>query len=259
MNTKFDSKPIVGVSLIGLSLLMSYATLTNLPQVAENISLITSPFPDALLRIAVSLDIVSNHIFFLGAIVLIIAFFVSKRTSSLVIPILVVTFFGPILSLLSNILWLIQGESFGSAFFGLEADFAYQLRVLATYPALAGFIVLLSALKPRSKLVVAPSSNRFDPMTGEPIAAPQFAQPASTGGAESNLPLAALILAFFVPLAAVIVGHISLSQMKQGLISSRNVGMAKAGLILGYVFIGLGFLLGIIFAVVYAIAMSRGY
>ncbi|MCX8530497.1 MAG: DUF4190 domain-containing protein [Rhodoluna sp.] len=98
------------------------------------------------------------------------------------------------------------------------------------------------------------SANRFDPMTGQPIA-----PVAPAGQATSNLPLIALILAFFVPLAAVIVGHISLNQMKQGLISSANLGMAKAGLILGYVFIGLSFIFGIIFAVVYVTVLSRQY
>ncbi|CAB4945733.1 unannotated protein [freshwater metagenome] len=67
-----------------------------------------------------------------------------------------------------------------------------------------------------------------------------------------------MILAFVVPLGGVIVGHISLSQMKQGLISSQNIGMAKTGLILGYVFIGLGFVFGIIFVVLYA-ALSPGF
>jgi hypothetical protein len=73
------------------------------------------------------------------------------------------------------------------------------------------------------------------------------------------MPTIALVLAFFVPLAGVIVGHISLNQMKQGLISSANQSTAKTAMILGYVFIGLGFVFGVIFAVVYSLILTRGY
>lgn len=103
------------------------------------------------------------------------------------------------------------------------------------------------------------ATNRFDPETGLPVASAQAAQPAATGGAESSLPLVALILAFFIPLGAVIVGHIAMNQMNQGLISSQNRGMAKAGLFLGYVFIGLSMLLGLIFGIVYFAMLQRSY
>ena len=56
----------------------------------------------------------------------------------------------------------------------------------------------------------------------------------------SNLPIFALIGSFLFPIVGVVLGHISLSQMNKGQISAQNRGMAKAGLILGYVFIGLG-------------------
>lgn len=67
--------------------------------------------------------------------------------------------------------------------------------------------------------------------------------------APSNLPVFSLVAAFIVPVAAVILGHISLSQMKRGQIVSDNRGLALAGLILGYVFIGLSFIFGIILIV----------
>ena len=62
-------------------------------------------------------------------------------------------------------------------------------------------------------------------------------QPVVNGGAPiSNLPIFALVGAFVVPLAGIIIGHISISQMNRGLISSQNRSMATIGMILGYVF-----------------------
>jgi peptidyl-prolyl cis-trans isomerase B (cyclophilin B) len=60
----------------------------------------------------------------------------------------------------------------------------------------------------------------------------------------------ALIGAFVVPLAGIILGHLSLSYMKKGQLSTQNKGMATAGLILGYVFVGLSFLTGLILFIV---------
>ena len=84
-------------------------------------------------------------------------------------------------------------------------------------------------------------------MTAAPVA----------GGASqlSNLPNFALVGAFVVPLAGIILGHISINQMNKGMISNQNRGLAMAGLILGYVFIALSILLGILIAV--ALIASR--
>ena len=123
-----------------------------------------------------------------------------------------------------------------------------------------GLVLMSSLVKPREVAAATPASdNRFDPETGLPVASAQAAQPVATGGADSSLPLVALILAFFIPLGAVIVGHIAMNQMNQGLISSQNRGMAKAGLFLGYVFIGLSMLLGLIFGIVYFAMLQRSY
>lgn len=111
----------------------------------------------------------------------------------------------------------------------------------------------------------APVANQFDPMTGERIAPAGYVAPAPSyvappaGLAPSNLPMIALILAFFAPVGAVIVGHISLNQMKLGQISSENLGMAKTGLILGYLFTGLGVILGILVGVIYGLTRSLSY
>jgi len=76
--------------------------------------------------------------------------------------------------------------------------------------------------------------------------------------APSNLPVFALVAAFIVPIAGVILGHISLSQMKRGQIVSDNRGLALAGMVLGYVFIGLSIIVGIVLAVALIINASRG-
>ena len=47
--------------------------------------------------------------------------------------------------------------------------------------------------------------------------------------------------------------------MNQGLISSQNRGMAKAGLVLGYVFMGLSVLFGVIFGIAYFALLSNSY
>jgi hypothetical protein len=52
--------------------------------------------------------------------------------------------------------------------------------------------------------------------------------------------------AFFFPIVGVVLGHISLSQMKKGQIPADNRGLALAGMILGYIFIGIGFIASII-------------
>ncbi|MEY3483598.1 MAG: hypothetical protein RLZZ218_433 [Actinomycetota bacterium] len=75
----------------------------------------------------------------------------------------------------------------------------------------------------------------------------------------TNLPMFALIGAFIIPLAGIILGHLSLSYMKKGQLSTQNKGMATAGLILGYVFVGLGFLTGLILFIVLIVSAASGF
>jgi peptidyl-prolyl cis-trans isomerase B (cyclophilin B) len=75
----------------------------------------------------------------------------------------------------------------------------------------------------------------------------------------TNLPMFALIGAFIIPLAGIILGHLSLSYMKKGQLSTQNKGMATAGLILGYVFVGLGFLTGLILFIVLIVSAATGF
>lgn len=98
----------------------------------------------------------------------------------------------------------------------------------------------------------------YDSQTGAPIYG-QPAQPQAWPKPESPLPLIALIGAFFVPLVGIIVGHIALGQMRRGEIPSSNQGMAKAGLILGYVFSALTVLVVVLYIAAFATAFGGGF
>lgn len=52
----------------------------------------------------------------------------------------------------------------------------------------------------------------------------------------NTLAVVSLISAFFIPLVAIITGHVALSQIKGSYPREGGEGMAKAGTILGYVF-----------------------
>jgi len=75
---------------------------------------------------------------------------------------------------------------------------------------------------------------------------PQYNQ----SNVDSPLPVLALVFAFVAPLVGAILGHVALSQMRQGKISSTNIGIAKAGLICGWVFTGLWFTFAAFYIVV---------
>jgi hypothetical protein len=63
---------------------------------------------------------------------------------------------------------------------------------------------------------------------------------------DSALPVLSLVLAFIIPIAGAIIGHVALSQMNTGRILDTNRGLAKAGVIVGWVLTGL-FILGSVF------------
>lgn len=99
-----------------------------------------------------------------------------------------------------------------------------------------------------------PAYGSAAPAYGAAPAAPQ-AYSAQAYGAASNadkwnvLAIISLVSSFFVSLAAVVCGHIALSQIKRT--GERGRGLAIAGLVLGY----LGILAGIIVAVAFIFAV----
>jgi len=99
---------------------------------------------------------------------------------------------------------------------------------------------------------VQPQPIGYDPQTGAPIYQPGYMRP------ESQLPLIALIGAILFPLVGIIVGHIAFGQMKRGEIPSSNMGLAKTGLILGYVFMALGILAVVAYIVLFAAIVGPG-
>lgn len=81
---------------------------------------------------------------------------------------------------------------------------------------------------------MAPTSSTTD------IRSPQTAPPAGT----NPLAIVALVAAFLFPLAAIVCGHISLGQIRRS--GQNGRGLAKTGLVLGYVFLALGTLIVIL-------------
>ncbi|NUU04829.1 DUF4190 domain-containing protein [Leifsonia sp. C5G2] len=78
---------------------------------------------------------------------------------------------------------------------------------------------------------MAPTSSTTD------IRSPQTAPPAGT----NPLAIVTLVAAFLFPLAAIICGHISLGQIRRS--GQNGRGLAKTGLVLGYVFLAVWVLL----------------
>jgi hypothetical protein len=127
--------------------------------------------------------------------------------------------------------------------------------------ALFSFIVLLLALV-LSIVASVLKPKTFNQMAQqETLEGSQTAEYSSTSGQSnlSNLPMFALIGAFIVPLAGIILGHLSLNYMKKGQLSTQNKGMATAGLIIGYAFVGLGFLVGLILFIVLIVSAATGF
>ncbi|HKV86317.1 MAG TPA: DUF4190 domain-containing protein [Ktedonobacterales bacterium] len=76
---------------------------------------------------------------------------------------------------------------------------------------------------------------------GAPRYYPGYAGPMAPS--TNSLAIASLILAFIFPVAAIILGHVALSQINESRGAQEGRGLAIAGLILGYAFTVLGLLL----------------
>lgn len=76
---------------------------------------------------------------------------------------------------------------------------------------------------------------------------------------DSALPVLALVLAFIFPIAGAIIGHVALGQMNRGQIVATNRSLAKAGVILGWVFTGLTALLIVFWGALMMWLISEGY
>lgn len=120
---------------------------------------------------------------------------------------------------------------------------------------------------PAAAVPPAPNPYAVDPSAPNPYAQPNaYAQPNSYAAAPygsgqyapatNTLAIVALVLAFVVPLGGIICGHIALNQIKRT--GERGHGLALAGTVLGYVFVGLSILIFIIYIVIFAVAAASG-
>ncbi|HXR44194.1 MAG TPA: DUF4190 domain-containing protein [Pseudolysinimonas sp.] len=95
------------------------------------------------------------------------------------------------------------------------------------------------------------------PYAQQPYGAQPYAQqPYAYGPRTNTLSIVALVLAFVVPLGAIICGHIALSQIRRT--GEAGHGLALAGTVLGYVFTGLTALFVIVYVIVLVVVIGAG-
>jgi len=84
---------------------------------------------------------------------------------------------------------------------------------------------------------------------------PQTNQPST----DNTLPILALVMAFVVPLVGAVIGHIALKQMREGRLVDTNKGLAKAGLIVGWVITGIYVLVTVLYVGLVIWWAAEGY
>jgi len=85
--------------------------------------------------------------------------------------------------------------------------------------------------------------------------APTPAQPYGAQAKTNVLAIISLVAAFVFPLAGIVTGHIALSQIRKT--GEQGHGLAKAGLILSYVFVALGILATILYIIFVVVLVSN--
>lgn len=87
--------------------------------------------------------------------------------------------------------------------------------------------------------------------------APGYGQQPPAAGARTNvLAIVTLIAAFVMPIAGIITGHLSLRELRTS--GEEGHGLAKAGLILSYVFTALGLLAVILGLILFFVGINAG-
>lgn len=90
---------------------------------------------------------------------------------------------------------------------------------------------------------------------GEELQEQEVESKATASAPASSLPILALVFAFFFPILGIIFGHVSLSQIDRGLITNLNRGLAKAGLVIGYVTLSITVFVGVAY---FGVLSTRG-
>lgn len=86
-----------------------------------------------------------------------------------------------------------------------------------------------------------------------PVAPQQPVAPATSTGT-NILAILSLVAAFVFPLAAIILGHIGLSQIKKT--GEQGRGLALAGTICGYVFTAIGLLIIVVYVIFFVVLLG---
>jgi len=85
---------------------------------------------------------------------------------------------------------------------------------------------------------------------------PYSAQPYGAQAKTNVLAIISLVAAFVFPLAGIVTGHIAMSQIRKT--GEQGRGLAKAGLILSYVFVALGIIVTILYVIFIVALASSG-
>jgi len=215
------------------------SSIPVIPEMLSNVSF----YPDsAVLTVQYAFSIVAVPV---GCFALAIIGFVSRK-SNLLLWASVALYF-----LVAPLSWILQAifiglQKWDTIYWSLGSDdrdfLGWALLVAFT---LAVVLVVLSKL-------LVPQTVKQDALPRDE----ETVVPISAAGAPSNLPVFALVGSFVFSLAGVILGHIAISQMKRGQISSANRNLAVAGLVIGYIFTIIS-LISIIF--VLAVLYQFGY
>jgi uncharacterized protein with PQ loop repeat len=254
---KATQKPLVIAALVGL-VISSLATLTGWSLIAEVLSwLSNSQNPSPALT---ALSLLSIAVVALGGIALVIMGFATKSLSSLRMPSLVFLFLGFGLWLVTPIPYALQSlqDVLQDPIFFLNAFyFPPNAPLLAIGVYLSAFSSVVLYLNANERSATRIESQPAQTI-GETVSNPNYpSQPSQAPS--SALPVLALVLAFFIPVVSIVLGHVALNQMNRGQIASDQRGLATAGLVLGYVFTVLTAIFIGIYAVLAFNLMSGSY
>ena len=112
---------------------------------------------------------------------------------------------------------------------GVEVLFYYPVDVLFG-SKLTDQIVTVGLTAATGLVILANQQPQAEPAQEQPAVVVQQGQ-----ALESPMPMLALIGALVFPIIGIVLGHMALSQIRAGTMSSRQRGLAQAGLFIGYV------------------------
>jgi len=87
---------------------------------------------------------------------------------------------------------------------------------------------------------------------------PQYGQPYPMQPKTNTMAILSLVFAFLMPILGVIFGFISLNQIKDLTRNEKGKGLATAGIIIGFVYIGIAVLV-VVFSMIFTANIARYY